>query len=323
VSRADIWLTGRRHTLNVEALTTEAALQYQNEWKALSNRIRGLTEALHLHAAILAVNSNDSFSVASKLLEHVAKIGHELRAFRDALGDILPQQAQDAVRTILSQWPEFISGMRVSETPNMRRERIWASVVMLSAFEAEMTFALSGNQEAVLARSERAFSHLQRSIIVDPKVGAEWKAAFKKGEVACEKLGAVHLLLHGIYAFKAHADGGRTDLVFQEPIERFEGELRFAEGLVLTEWKIVTRDNVGSQCEQARSQAAKYAQGVLGGTELKSYRYIVGVSSDHVHFPQDVNESGVIYRHKNIAVAPKVPSRSGGSAAQRQPAAGP
>jgi hypothetical protein len=168
----------------------EAALQYQNEWKALSNRIRGLTEALHLHAAILAVNSNDSFSVASKLLEHVAKIGRELRAFRDALGDILPEQAQEAVITILGQCPpESISGMQVSETPDMRRERAWASVVMLSAFEAEMTFALSGNQEAVLARSERAFSHLQRSIIVDPKVGAEWKAAFKKGEVACEKLG--------------------------------------------------------------------------------------------------------------------------------------
>jgi hypothetical protein len=321
VSRADIWLTGRQGKLNVEAPTTEAALQYQNEWKALSNRIRGLTEALHLHAAILAVNSNDSFSVARKLLEHIWKIGHALRAFKDTFGDTLPQQAQEAIGTILSEIPQFTAGMPVSETSDARRERVWASVVMLSAFEAEMTFALSGNQEAVLARSERAFSHLQRSIIVDPKVSAEWKAAFKKGEVACEKLGAVHLLLHGIYAFKAHAGGGRTDLVFQEPVE-FEGELRFAEGLVLTEWKIVTKDNVASQCEHARSQAAKYAQGVLGGAELTSYRYIVGVSRDYVHFPQDVNERGVIYRHKNIAVAPNVPSRSTGSTARRRPAAG-
>ena len=297
-------------------------MQYQNEWKALSNRIRGLTEALHLHAAILAVNSNDSFSVSGKLLEHIWKIGRALRAFKDTFGYTLPRQALEAIGTILSQTPEFTAGMPVSETSDMRRERVWASVVMLSAFEAEMTFALSDNQEAVLARSERAFSHLQRSIIVDPKVSAEWKAAFKKGEVACEKLGAVHLLLHGIYAFKAHADGGRTDLVFQEPVE-FEGELRFAEGLVLTEWKAVTQDNVGIQCEQARSQAAKYAQGVLGGTELTSYRYIVGVSNDYVHFPQDVNERGVIYRHKNIAVSPKVPSRSGGFTARRQPTVGP
>jgi hypothetical protein len=314
-------LTGRQGKMNVEAPTTEAALQYQDEWKALSNRIRGLTEALHLHAAILTVNANDTFSVARKLLEHIWKIGYSLRAFKDTFGDTLPHQAQEAIGTILSQIPEFSAGMPVSETSDARRERVWASVIMLSAFEAEMTFALSGNQEAILARSERAFSHLQRSIIVDPKVSADWKAAFKKGEVACEKLGAVHLLLHGIYAFKAHAGGGRTDLVFQEP-EEFEGELRFAEGLVLTEWKIVTKDNVGGQCEHARLQAAKYAQGVLGGAELTSYRYIVGVSRDYVHFPQDVNEGGVIYRHKNIAVAPNVPSRRIGATARRQPAAG-
>ena len=92
---------------------------------------------------------------------------------------------------------------------------------------------------------------------------------------------------------------------------------------MLTEWKVVTQNNVGIKCEQAPSQAAKYAQGVLGGTELTSYRYIVGVSGDYVHFPQDVNERGVIYRHKNIAVSPKVPSRSGGFTARRQPAAVP
>jgi hypothetical protein len=135
VLRADIWLTGRQGKLNVEAPTTEAALQYQNEWKALSNRIRGLTEALHLHAAILAVNSNDSFSVSGKLLEHIWKIGRALRAFKDTFGDTLPQQALEAIGTILSQTPEFTAGMPVSETSDARRERVWASVVMLSALK--------------------------------------------------------------------------------------------------------------------------------------------------------------------------------------------
>jgi hypothetical protein len=107
VSRANIWLTGRRGKLNVETLTREATLQYQNEWKALSNRIRGLTEALHQHAAILAVNSNDSFSVARKLLEHIWKIGHALRAFKDTFGDTLSQQAQEAIGTILNQTLNF------------------------------------------------------------------------------------------------------------------------------------------------------------------------------------------------------------------------
>jgi hypothetical protein len=35
--------------------------------------------------------------------------------------------------------------------------------------------------------------------------------------LACEKLAGVHLLLHGIWAFKVHAAGERTDLVFPQP----------------------------------------------------------------------------------------------------------
>ena len=61
------------------------------------------------------------------------------------------------------------------------------------------------------ARSERAFLHLRRLLAVDRDVRAKWKAAYegKQGEVACEALGAVHLLSHGIYAFKV--DERRTN----------------------------------------------------------------------------------------------------------------
>ena len=49
--------------------------------------------------------------------------------------------------------------------------------------------------------------------------------------------------------------------------------------------------------EEARSQASQYAQGVLLGNELSAYRYAVVVG-------------GVIYRHINIAVEPRIPSRT-------------
>ena len=291
-------------------------MQYRDEWKALSDRIRGLSEALHLHAAILRVNSNDSFSVASRLIEHYWKTCRALRNFRDTFRDILPHEALEALGELLNRSSELRSGMLVSETPDIRSERLYSAVVMLSAFEAEMTFALSDVQQAVRARSERAFNHLQRSIIVDPKASADWKKAFEKNEVACEKLGAIHLLLHGIYAFKAHADGGRTDLVFQEPMQHFERELPYADGLVLTEWKKVTQGDVNKKCEQARSQAANYAHGVLGGTELTNYRYVVAVSRDYVPLPENMQQGEIIYLHKNIAISPKVPSR------RRPPVAG-
>lgn len=46
-------------------------------------------------------------------------------------------------------------------------------------------------------RSKRAFLHLQRLLAVDADIRAKWKGAFEaehKGELSCEKLGAVHLL---------------------------------------------------------------------------------------------------------------------------------
>jgi hypothetical protein len=121
--------------------------------------------------------------------------------------------------------------------PDALRERVWAALVSLVAFETEMSFLLSDVQASIRSRSERAFSHLQRSIVVDESIRARWLKAFKEGEVACEKLGAVHLLLHGIWAFKVDAAGARTDLVLEEPAGDVAAVQRYADGLVLTEWK--------------------------------------------------------------------------------------
>jgi hypothetical protein len=283
-------------------------MHFRDQWRAVSNRIRGLGEALHLHAAVLRVHSGDSFGVANKLIDHSFKISHELRNFRDDFGSALPQEALSAINDVLSQLPGS-TGQLVGDTPDMRRERAWAAVVLLSAFESEMTLALSNTQESIRTRTERAINHLQRSIIVDKRIRDDWKGALARGEVDCEKIGAVHLLLHGIYAFKVSAAGARTDLVYQEPAQRFDGEAAYADGLVLTEWKIVTSDDVKQKCEQARSQAANYACGALGGTELTSYRYIVAVSSNYVELPDTQIVGGVAYVHRNIAVLPKVPSR--------------
>lgn len=125
-----------------------------------------------------------------------------------------------------------------SGTPDVLQEQTWAALVSLAAFETEMSFVLSDFQESIHARSEIAFSHLQRLIAADPEFREKWKTAFKdQREEACEQVGAVHLLHHGIWAFKVNAAQERTDLVFQEPIEKLMDEVRNVHGLVLTEWK--------------------------------------------------------------------------------------
>jgi hypothetical protein len=181
---------------------------------------------------------------------------------------------------------------------------------MLGGLESEISYALSDVQEVIRVRSERAFAHLQRSIVADPDIGAKWLRAFEAGEVACEKLGGTHLLLHGIFAFKVNAEGERTDLVFPDILNDLTEKQRYADGFILTEWKKAKDEKeAGKQFAHARAQAARYASGVLGGTELGGYRYLVVVTRTHVTVPGDIVERNVTYRHINIAVSPQPPSK--------------
>lgn len=172
---------------------------------------------------------------------------------------------------------------------------------------------LSDTQQHIRTRSERTFNHLQRLLVVDEEVRNKWKAAYEKGEIECEKLGAVHLLLHGIWAFKVDAEGERTDLVYQEPTGDLKEELRYADGIVLTEWKKakpeLSENNLSILYQQARDQAKRYASGALGGCELTAYRFLVVVSEKQVNVPDVKTVNGIVYHHVNIAIDPSSPSR--------------
>jgi hypothetical protein len=182
---------------------------------------------------------------------------------------------------------------------------------MLVNFEIEMTYILSDSQVAIRSRVELAFSHLKRLIVVDDAIRKQWKDALKDGEIACEKRGAVHLLWHGIWAFKLNGAGERTDLVFQERADRLPNDQRYTDGLVLTEWKVASSDTEArKQFDAARTQAKRYAQGVLAGSELTAFRYLVVVSSHCITEPPDLPDGAVVYRHINIAVDPTTPSKT-------------
>ncbi len=107
------------------------------------------------------------------------------------------------------------------------------------------------------------------------------------------------------------AAGERTDLALGEPLVITSDVSSSAQGLVLTEWKIVrNRGDTKAQADQALTQARRYSAGVLAGFELTSMRYLVLVSDDHLTLPPDVIGGGVTFRHINIAVAPSKPSKA-------------
>jgi hypothetical protein len=199
--------------------------------------------------------------------------------------------------------------------PNLKSanafNHVHVMVTLLVSFRAEFEYHLSDTTAVAKRLSERAFTHLQRSIVVDAELRKKWKDGFEKGEPACEKLGAVHLLLHGIWAFKVNTEGERTDLVFNDPIRQSSFIERTAEALVLTEWKRVrSASETEAKAGDARKQAARYTVGALGGVELARYRFIVLVSKETLTPPEDLLENGIVYRHINIAVEPRSPSKS-------------
>ncbi len=282
----------------------EEQMHYTDQWKALSARIRGLVEAAELDHRLFGKDNTGNWRFlrpqASELVDAVT----ELKTTLEHAGHAT---AVSAVGRVLGL--DTIKAVRApSEMSEANVQHIRSCLVALRAFEAEMTFLLSDSQQSMRTLSERAFRHLNWQIAVDGEVRHKWRTAFNKlrGEEHCEKLGAVHLLWHGIFAFKIDANKGRTDLVFGEPLGDQD---TYADALVLTEWKKATKRDASKQFGQAVRQAEKYAHGPLAGNELRSYRYAIVVTEKRVEPPPDELRDGVTYRHINIAVDPDTPSR--------------
>jgi hypothetical protein len=284
-------------------------VNFRHQWITIASRIRGLMQTAELHSRFLAVRSSDTFGRTQRIREQGERLIEEVSGFQERFRPLLPRAAHDRIGEFVRYAAPLLQ--RTDGTPDLRQETVWAGLVAFGAFETELSYLLSDTEQAILARSELAFAHLQRSIVIDEAFRQKWQAAFSDGETACEKLGAVHLLSHGIWAFKVYAEGERTDLVYQEPVGRFERDVTYADGLVLTEWKkAASKKQAGDKFEEARDQAHRYGRGVLAGNELTQYRYAVVVSEEQAQTPDDVMRDGIVYRHINVAVKPKSPSKS-------------
>jgi len=292
-----------------------------DEWARLSARIHGLVKASALASSLFERN-NDSVGAMVDLGKTAASILSDLASFRAMLGPSVLEVSTRIEAAESRTRPLLAEG--VATTQDMRQICIRTALVVLAALEAEVSYLLADHQAGIQSLAERAFEHLQRLIVVDEFVAARWRRAWEAGEVECEKLGAVHLLSHGIWAFKVDAKGGRTDLVYQEPLRDLRQATRSAEGLVLTEWKkLANGGNAERLFVAARTQAKAYAAGVLAGTELTRVRYAVLVSVNDVAVPDDLIEGDLTYRHINITVSPRTPSRRKGSGnPHRRPAGG-
>ena len=281
------------------------------DWRALSARIKGILDAGSFFYRALHNSSEDPRSVKRKiLLENAAKIFENLKGFLVKYRSVLPKEALECLISFLdkpeTKEPDFFKPINSQqyETCNVQ-----FALTSLSAFRSEFNYLIADTQIIARRITERAFIHLQRSIVVDDEMRRKWITAFNEHETKCEKLGALHLLLHGVWAFKADATGGKTDLILNEPLPVSTIIENATDALVLTEWKAVKSQNVlTSKLQEAKKQAEIYTSDVLGGIEIRNYRYLVMVSERRLELPDDSIKGLIQYRHINIAVDPKSPS---------------
>jgi hypothetical protein len=277
-------------------------------WRPLSNRIHSLNEAAKLDAALHLGNAARTRATPF-LASQCQEIFNELEKFKTSFQSSLPQEALG----VLEKAPSLCGDLHPpsgDSADSINRGITANSLVHLQAIESVITFSLSGLEEQILSTTERALQHLQRSLIVDGTLRERWIAAFDKREDSVEALGAVHLLGHGIFAFKVNAKGARTDLVLPDVDVR--EATRYSSGIVLTEWKLAEAQSESEKkFREARTQAARYAIGLLSGIELRLTRYAIVVTKKEVQCPaDDVDQNGVTYRNVNIVLSPEVPSKA-------------
>jgi hypothetical protein len=229
-----------------------------------------------------------------------------LKDFHQRFASQLPLGAAQALECFFEQESKRFE--RDDRPPHLGGGVLLAA--LLSKVKAQVDYFLSDKHVRTRRAIERAFTHLQRSIVVDEDLQQKWEAAFNEmGEEACERLGAVHLLWHGIWAFKANAVGGRTDLIMGGDVHE-QDAVRAADAMVLTEWKLVRKgDAPQEKAMEAFHQAARYTRETLAGFELSSHRYLVLVSEDLLtEIPSVPSLAGRLYEVRNIAVKPSTPS---------------
>lgn len=188
-------------------------------------------------------------------------------------------------------------------------------ILSLGCLQARIADLLRDPEPMIEAAVEIAFAHLQRSLVVDDGLRARWRVAFDDDEPACERLGGVHLLQHGLWGFKTDAAGERSDLVLGEHPESVgRTALNASKGLILSEWKRIppqtTPASIATAVDRARRQLGAYARGSLAAVELRSVRYVVVVTEKRLPPIEDTNFGDYRVRHINLSVDPAPPSRS-------------
>ncbi|MBC7372281.1 MAG: hypothetical protein H7326_11985 [Bdellovibrionaceae bacterium] len=266
-----------------------------SRWKIISTQITQIQEVSRSY-----FDSINSFGV-----DHYGIGGSSLiPAARDIFAEVVdmkksfPMIPRDVIMIIAKLEKNFSSHHKFTGIPG-----VGGAMVHLGIFNSEMNFYLKNNETLIKDKVKLAFLHLQRTLIVDADARKKWTTAFNEGEESIEKLGANHLLAHGLWAFKSCDETLKKDLVLGTAI-RAEEVQAVGACLVLTEWKKTTPETILEQSKAAFADARKHSEEPVAGSELKFEKYLILVSENLLSVPASVVEDDVRYVYMNLAINP-------------------
>jgi len=279
-----------------------------DEWRALKARIRGIQDGA---VYFLRADTGETHNSAGEIINAVHSLVRRIADFSEVHGQVMPIEARNSCVSFLRRYNDTFGGLGAGISLNATGyDGAVAVLTYTSIFASEFDYLIAGTSELVRSLTVRAFLHLQRSIVADPIIRERWQNAFTSGERECEKMGSLHLLQHGIWAFKASGPGEATDLIYDEPRLIDTDERRASAGIVLTEWKKVNSlSELDAKAQAALGQARRYAGGILAGIDIASTRYLVMVSEEMMPMPSQVIDGDLTYEYRNVAVNPGTPSK--------------
>ena len=163
-------------------------MNWRDEWNAIAARIGGLAASADLLTQSLRVAGQSNDPIFPYLQLQCQAILESVTDFSVSHGDTVSPTVWDAFnkfKVVIAWGPDILQHTAQSIIQNV--------VFPLTLLSAEVDYLLSDFSAITRRRTERAFLHLQRSILIDGSYRTKWIEAFQTHETHCEKAGCTAL----------------------------------------------------------------------------------------------------------------------------------
>ena len=147
-------------------------MSWRDDWNRLSTLVGALLEG---SGRFLPVNSNEYTALLRDVVLRSRKIFTQLEAFQRIHGKTIPKGAAQTLEEFM-----MLHGVAFREALPAMSSSVEAmtSLSLLASLRAELDDLLKDRETIARSLVNRAFAHLQRSIVSDASIRKTWRGSF-------------------------------------------------------------------------------------------------------------------------------------------------